>query len=238
MAVATNKDYATLQRILEEAGRHNLAKQEEMTGTPDGNETDFYVQNTVIVDNNYDDVVDENDVIVYDDGVAVTVSAVNKDTGAVTLASAPATNSVMTATYAFSEITATAVSEVRTEAIDYVQTCLNGIVDYASWETTEVPGVVKTVTRMYAAGLLLIRDYGSHTDTEDTSKDGYKRLEMAKEMMKEYVDKVSDDASSTQAATVQAKSDGNMFYRETDLTNNATREVGSIGEDEHFFRGD
>lgn len=222
MAVATDLDYCSLQRIREESGHQHLNKLQSLTGTTDGVNDTFYVDRTYIVDRNYNDVIDvgavDGDVIVYDDDVAVEVSSVNQATGEIVLASAPASSSVMIVTYAHSVLSDSAVDQYREEAIDFVQRKISGIIPYTGWTSSDVPAIVRSIVRIYAAGLILIADQGLNTDTEDSSKDGYKRLSVAKSMLQDYLDEVSDASGSTTRVSASSRSDGNIFYRNTDLT--------------------
>ena len=226
MAAATDLDYSSYQDIREEAGHQHLMKLETPSGTVNGSNTVFTVGRTYIVDRNYNDTIDvataSGDVIVYDDNVAVAVSAVNATTGAITLTAAPATSSVMLVTYAHSSLSDAKITKYRDEAIDYVQRKINGIIDFGVWtdadDTTGVPPIVQTVVRIYAAGLILIRDHGLNTDTENSSKDGYKRLSTAKSLLQDYLDEVGNTSGSATRVTVSSASDGNIFERNTDLS--------------------
>lgn len=238
MALAVDLDYSSLQDIREEAGHHNVMKTETPSGLVNGSNTIFTVGRTYIVDRNYNDIIDvasaSGDVIVYDDNIAVTVNAVNVDTGAISLNAAPATSSVMLITYAYSLLSDTKVGKYRDEAVSYVQRKLSGIVDYAAWTDTTLPSEIKTITRLYAGGLILIRDHGLNTDTENSSKDGYKKLAMAKSLMEDYITEASSIAGATSRVTVSAISDGNLFYRNTDLTTYSD----SVDSEEFFMRND
>lgn len=222
MALATDLDYSSLQDIREESGHQHIVKLETPSGLVNGSNTVFTVGRTYIVDRDYDDTIDvataSGDVIVYDDAVAVSVSAVDTNTGVITLTSAPATSSVVLVTYAYSLLNDTKVTKYRNEAIDFVQRKISGIIDYGVWEGSDVPPIVQTIVRIYAAGLILIRDHGLNTDTENSSKDGYKRLATAKSLLQDYIDEVSSASGSTTRVTVYSKSDGNIFTRNTDLS--------------------
>lgn len=231
---AKDKDYASYQDIREESGQQHLNKLESLTGTVDGSNKTFTVKRTYVVDRDYDDRIDNNDVIVYDDNVAVDVDEVDCETGTVTLVLPPASSSVMLVTYAHSALSDTLIEKRRDEAIDCAQRMLKGYLDYTTWEAADVPPVVKTFVRLYAGGLILIRDEGLNTDVEETSKDGYKKISSAKSLLKSFIEEVAGSAGSTARVSVSTKSDGNIFKRETDLTNNAATDSTAI--DEHFFR--
>lgn len=220
--MAADLDYSSYQDIREESGHQNLSKLEDLSGVVNGSNTVFYVGRTYIVDRDYNDTIDvattSGDVIVYDDDVAVTVSAVDVNTGAITLGSAPVADSVMLATYAYSVLSDAGIDKYRKEAISYVQRKLDGIIDFESWTSETLPPIIKTVVRIYAAGLILIRDYGLSTDTDESSKDGYKRLSIAKSLLSEYIEEVSSSAGGVARVSVSSRSDGNIFERNTDLS--------------------
>lgn len=237
MAAATDLDYSSLQDIREEAGHQHIVKLETPSGTVNGSNTVFTVGRTYIVDRDYNDVIDvgvSGDVIVYDDNVAVEVESVNSTTGVIVLASPPANGSTILVTYAYSLISDAGIAKYRDEAIDYVQRKINGIVDFGEWEGSDVPPIVKTVVRIYAAGLILIRDHGLNADTENSSKDGYKRLSTAKSLLQEYIDEIESSSGSTARVTVASRSDGNIFTRNTDLTTYND----SVDSTDAFMRGE
>lgn len=222
MALAVDKDYASYQDIREEAGQQAVSKLDTLSGVIDGSNASFYAKRTYIVDRDYDDAIGTGsgatDVIVYDDDVAVTVSTVNQATGEIVLASAPALGSSLLVTFAHSALSDTLVDKRRKEAIGYAKRRLNGVIDYSVWEASDVPETLKTFTRLYTAGLLLIQDQGLNVDTEETSKDGYKKLSTAKSLLMDYIDEIGNSSGSTSRVRTTARSDGNLFARNTDLT--------------------
>lgn len=234
MALATDKNYSSRQDIREEAGQQHLVKLETPSGSADGTNKTFYVGRSYIVDRDYDDKIDNNDVVVYDDNVAVDVDSVNPETGEVVLVSVPASSSTMLVTYAHSALSDTLVGKRRSEAIAWAKKKLAGILDYSTWTTEDVPYEVQTFTRMYAAALILIRDQGLNTDTENTSKDGYKKLSTAKKILMDFVEEAQNSSGSTARVSVSTKSDGNLFRRQDDLANWQDTEK----TEEHFMRGD
>lgn len=227
------KDYSTLQDIREEAGHQHQKVQESMVGSANGSNAIFYVAKLPLVDHNYDDAVGITDAIVYDDGVPVTISGINADTGAITLASAPANGSVMKASYWYSTVTDTRVTGVRLEAIDWLQKKLVGVIDYTAWEPSDVPPSLKTIVRLFAAALIMIRSYGENTDSELVSKNGYKKLTQAKALLTDYLESIADNSGTTTPVQATVKSDGNLFRRNTDLTNN---DFDTNGTDEFFHK--
>jgi len=242
MAAATDFNYSALQDIREEAGHQNLNKTEIPTGVVDGTNKIFTVGRTYIVDRNYNDEIDvgsvNGDVIVYDDGIAVIVEAVDATTGVITLASAPVASSKILITYAHSLLSDIAVGKFRDKAIDFVHKKISGIINFGEWtddnDETGVPHIVQTVVQIYAAGLILIRDHGLNVDTDNTSKDGYKKISQAKSMLDGYIGDISSATGSTARVVATSRSDGNIFPRNTDLSScNET-----VGVTEQFMRGD
>lgn len=238
MAVVSEKDYSSLQDIREEAGHQHLNKLEALSGLANGSNTNYYAKRTYIVDSNYDDVLNvdtsSGDVVVYVNDSAVEVSAIDANTGKISLANAPANGATVLGTYYHSSINDTKVAKYRKEAISYVQRKINGIINFGAWTDADVPPIVQTVVRIYAAGLILIRDQGLNADTENTSKDGYKRLSTAKSLLQEYIDEESGGNASTARVRTSARSDGNIFPRNRDLS--TFNETTSTTE--HFMRGD
>lgn len=228
MALALDLDYSSYQDIREEAGQHHLVKTEIPSGVVDGTNTVFFVGRTYIVDRNYNDVIDvgiaNGDVIVYVNEIAVEVTAVDPVTGAITLDAAPQVNDKVIINYAYSLLSDIKVDKYRAEAIDYVHRKINGIIDFGAWESSDVPPLVHTVVRLFAGGLILVRDQGFNTDTEDSSKDGYKKIQSAKSLLQDYLDEISDAAGSTSRVSTVGVSDGNIFRRNPDLSswNNCT----------------
>mgnify|MGYP000927372675 FL=1 len=237
MAAVSDKDYSSYQDIREESGHYHLVKFEELTGLANGSNTIYYAKNTFIVDRNYNDVIDvaavDGDFIAYVNDVAVTVSAVNVETGAVTLAVAPANGATVLGSYAKSALSDAKVDKYRKEAIDWAQRKLKGILDYTTWTDADVPATVKTFVRLYAGALILIRDYGLSADTEESSKDGYKKLASAKSILMDFINEIADAPGSSSRVVATGVSDGNLFARNTDLsTYNDT-----VSQDDSFMRG-
>lgn len=226
MAAATDFDYSALQDIREEAGLHHLMKTETPSGAVNGTNKIFTVGKTYIVDRNYNDLIDvgsvNGDVIVYDDSVPVQVDAVDAITGAITLNAAPAPSSKMLVSYAYSSLSDVSVGKFRDKAIDFVHKGISEIINFGAWtdagDDTGVPHIIKTIVQIYAAGLILIRDHGLNVDGENTSKDGYKKIAWAKGALDDYVADAGGSTGGTARATISARSDGNIFPRNTDLS--------------------
>jgi hypothetical protein len=228
-------NYTSLQAIREMAGVQNLNVKEVPTGSINSSNKKFYLYNLPPVDTLYA----ENggwttaDLVAYVNGAAVTVAAVVVATGEVELSAAPATNSVVEITYTHSAVTDARVTQVRLEAQSWINSRLEGIVDYSDWTYANRPALLATITDLYAGGLILIRDYGSSADTDLSSKDGYKKMKQAEELLAQYLKDVADNSGSTTSTEVYVTGNGNIFNRETDLADNT-----ELTPDTDFFNKD
>lgn len=167
--------YETKQAILEEAGLSQVVRAEVLGGDADGSNTVFQTTYYPLSDSNYDDVVDTSDITVYVNAAPVDVAELDAGTGVVTLADPPANGAVVTADYRYAAVADETVANLREEAQDLVNEAMRGI-DDVPYDT--VPATVRKIVRFYAAGMLLIRDYGFPADAEQTSKNGYAKLKL------------------------------------------------------------
>lgn len=229
--MAASTPYETLQAIREEAGHHHLKNRESPTGAINGVNATYFVANVYLADKNYDDAVTLADVIAYVNDVPVVVSSIDASTGQVTLAAAPAGGATVQISYAFTRLLPTAVEGVRNEAQGWIHRRVKGYVDILDLDT-DTQAVFKTITRLYAAGLLLIRDYGSSADSDLTSKDGYKKMKQAMDMLNEFMSDVTDDEDALSPVNVSSANDGNIYRRSTDLDN----DIDNISTDDEFLR--
>lgn len=221
--------YATRQAIRKESGRQHRKSAERPSGVVNANNKDFYVAKKYVVDRNDDDIFNANDVVAYVDGVAVAVAAVNADNGLISLQVAPANGTVVTADYQFSELSDADIDEVRTEAEGWLTGRVKGYIDVTVFVQASLPGAdpivlanypktFSTIVKLYAAALILIRDYGSGADTDLTSKDGYKKLGVAKSMLSDWLAEfIEDNGSGTKTGRATVRTDGNIFNRSRDL---------------------
>lgn len=239
MAAISDKDYANYLSIRKESAHQNLVKLEELSGVADGSNAAFTAGRTYIVDRNGNDNIDvavaNGDVIVYVNNTPVVVNAVDPVSGLITLASAPANGATVLATYAYSVLSDAEVDDYRKQAIDFVHRSISKIVAVSDWVAdTDVPPLVRSVVRIYAAGLILIGDQGLNTDNEESSKDGYKRLQTAKNLLKEYISQVTNPDGTTKPIVASGKSDGELFARNRDLSTYND----SVSREDAFMRKD
>ncbi len=220
--------YATRQAIRKESGRQHRKSAERPSGVVDGTNKDFYVAKKFVVDRNDDDLFNTSDVVAYVDGAAVPVDAVNADTGLITLHDAPTGSQVVTADYQFSELSDADIDEVRGEAEDWLTGRVKNYIDVTAftWHLPILDPVVldnfpktfSTIVKLYAAALILIRDYGSGADTDLTSKDGYKKLGVAKSMLSDWLAEfIEDGGEGKRAPKATVRTDGDIFHRNRNL---------------------
>ncbi len=210
--------YASVQAIRESAGLLSRVQNETPKGTVDNSNRDFVVKRRPIVDGNNDDEVDATDVNAYVNGALVAVSAVDAKSGKVTLQTAPATGTAVTIDYQFSPITDEYTEGKQEEADSWVDLKLRDRTINPALELplNPVPGVIATAAEMYAAGLILTRDWGSRVDSEQTSKDGFAKIKQARELIADYIAGVLADqkvGSTTSDNAVSTASDADPFSR-------------------------
>jgi hypothetical protein len=219
--------YVTKQAILEHAGLQHRQTGAELAGLANGTNTVFTTEKKPIVDSNYDDAVTTADVIVYVNGSPVTVSSINAVTGAFTLAAAPVNGSVVTADYSFSNVTETEITQAREDAEDAINDVM-GDIDTVPYET--VPATVRKIAKWYAAGLLLSRDYGFQSDSEETSKSGRAVLKQAETWLDKYAERGGKTSTSSAVSEADVSHEPDVFTTYDSTTDRYT------SSDELFMR--
>lgn len=207
--------YESKQAILEEAGFAFVVLAETLDGTANGSNKSFTTTNKPLIDANYDDALDATDVTAYVNGIAVLVGNVDSQSGRITLQTAPTNGATVTADYVWSPIKDGKVTEARNEAQDHINEVMSTLetVPYTNFtDDTPTPSTVRRITRHMAAALLLIPDYGSGSETDNTSKDGDKRWNRAEMWLQKYLDQGGLSGGSTDPyASFDARSDRPMF---------------------------
>ena len=246
--------YISRQSVREEAGFQHVEENELPTGVIDGANKVFMLEHKSIVDSNYSDNTDYvADVTAFIDGTPVTVSAVDARNSVITLANAPASGVNLTVFYHHSQLSDTYIDGLIAEATSILHRCLRGHGISTPLDNTEGSiyrdyyPTAQMIVRLYAAGLALTRDYGSSADTEETSKDGYKKMKTASdELEKLCLAMVKDPTvpSSTgdggNGGTLRVISKGTIFNDPLATLQDGEREgfAGrSTDSHEHFFRG-
>ena len=166
-------------------------------------------------------VATTSDVSVTVNGVAVEVDAIDAAAGTITLETAPDDNATILVSYYYSPIALDYVEVVREDAQCAINSKMKKIDPCAPYTNENAPHCVRMMTRLWAGGLLLARDYGYNQDIELTSKDGYKKIEEAKKLLDEFYEEggscssggaeETETSGGTGAITVGCE--GNMFTR-------------------------
>lgn len=230
--------YASIQAIREGAGLLNRVNNETPTGATNGTNRDFVVGRRPIVDGNYDDVVGTEDVQAFVNDEPVVVSNVDAASGKITLAVAPAADDSVTVDYQFSPITDEYTETKQVEADSWVNMKIQGYIAVPLKDP--VPGIITSAAEMYAAGLILTRDWGSRVDSELTSKDGFNKIKQARALLDDYIQGLKDakmrSGNFTGDNSVSTASDHDVFSRhEHELGHNG---FGDHTDDEFFMRRD
>lgn len=216
-------DYITLKDIRVEAGMQNREHDQTVSGDVDGVNTDFYTNQTPLVDRGGDDLITVADVTAFVDGSAVPVSVIDPITGLVRLQTAPNEGEGVTLDYVWSPIDDDLLTDLRVEGQAWLNKRVKAYIDMSTVTADNFPAEWRTIVRLWCGAMIIIRDYGSGTDTDGSSKDGYKKLQAAKDLLAEWISEQSgstdpDDHSKTPQAS-NVVSDGNIFPRSTDLAN-------------------
>lgn len=232
--------YITRQDVREEAGFQHVEENGSLTGILDGTNKTFMTEHKPIVDRNYDGVTNAEDVTVYVDGAPAPVNIIDFDNGVIELVDAPSAESTPVIHYHHSQLQDRYVDSLIAQATGIVHRALksNGIVtpfDTDNDTHKDYYPSIQMIVKLYAAGLALTRDYGSSADTEETSKDGYKKMKTAKEELTSLLTDLLDDplipnnqANGGTGGEVIVQSKGTIFGDDPHL----------VGTDEHerFFR--
>lgn len=207
--------YATIQAIREAAGLQSRIENETPAGPVDGTNRVFVVKRKPIADANYDEVVDAEDVQVMAAGVTVEVESVNADTGEITLKTAPGVNVPVRVFYQFSPLTTQYVEGKQEEADSWVDMKVGGSVEVP---ILPAPAVISTAAELYAAGVILYKDWGNRSNTEYTTKDGDLKISQARKLIEEYLASLKQQrqANSSSSQSVSAVTDPNVFSRTPD----------------------
>lgn len=225
----------TLQAIRQEAGLQHQKKSDVVLGTADGTNKIFITPRTYVVDRNHDDVLTGADVVLYANGIPVAVDTVVAESGQITAVAAPTNGATMKADYAYSVMNNEDVLAYRVEGTDWLKTKVRSYINYDELTTDTYPKVFGTIVRLYCAGLILIRDYGSSADTDKTSKDGYEKIKLAEKLLNDWVTDTSDDSGTVAPATGSMLTDGNVFARNKDLDGRA---LSPTPDTDEFFHHD
>ena len=173
--------YETILNILREAG-FVLQVRNEVANISGSTITTAFPN--IISDTEDSAEASKASVKVYVNGTEVEISTIDAKNGVVTLESAPEEGSNVTVSYYYSPVTLDFVAITREDVECAIYQKMKGVDACAPYEQS-VPFAIRMITRLWAAGLLLAREYGYNTDSEQTSKDGYRKIQEAKSMLED-----------------------------------------------------
>lgn len=170
----SDKNFESVQAILEEAGI--IHRQQNITSEIQGNH--IILNDGIIADSNYNDLVDFEDVTVFCGGEKMEVSNIDAENGIIELANSSKNGEIANVSYNYSNVRQALVEKIRGEVLAEIRKVL------AISTIEQNRDIVGYIVRIYAAGKLLVREYGFNQEITDTSKDGYRKIELAKAEIK------------------------------------------------------
>lgn len=194
-----------IKDILQEAGLYHR----QLLESNDINSSVISLGDYILADVNGDDTVDIKDVRVLVDNKPIKVIEVDTTNALITLENPVMTGQEVSVRFASSSVEPEHVEKIRTEALSEI---ISKIPCEAAWAEDYKP-TLRYIHRLMAAGMLLVRDYGFNEDIENTSKDGYKKLELANEKLNTLIATVCGGACSKSAQGFAARDDGDLFSK-------------------------
>ena len=170
----SDKNFESVQAILEEAGL--IHRQQNIGAEIQGNH--IILNDGIIADSNYNDLVDFEDVTVFCGGEKMEVSNIDAENGIIELANNSKNGEIANVSYNYSNVRQALVEKIRGEVLAEIRKVL------AISTIEQNRDIVGYIVRIYAAGKLLVREYGFNQEITDTSKDGYRKIELAKAEIK------------------------------------------------------
>lgn len=170
----SDKNFESVQAILEEAGL--IHRQQNISAEIQGNH--IILNDGIIADSNYNDLVDFEDVTVFCGGEKMEVSNIDAENGVIELANNSKNGEIANVSYNYSNVRQALVEKIRGEVLAEIRKAL------AISTIEQNRDIVGYIVRIYAAGKLLVREYGFNQEITDTSKDGYRKIELAKAEIK------------------------------------------------------
>lgn len=170
----SDKNFESVQAILEEAGL--IHRQQNISAEIQGSH--IILNDGIIADSNYNDLVDFEDVTVFCGGEKMEVSNIDAENGVIKLANNSKNGEIANVSYNYSNVRQALVEKIRGEVLAEIRKVL------AISTIEQNCDIVGYIVRIYAAGKLLVREYGFNQEITDTSKDGYRKIELAKAEIK------------------------------------------------------
>lgn len=156
-----------------------------------------------------------SDVDVRINGEKVEVKEVDTEQGLIELSDAAKIGGEVRVSYKYSGVELEYVKTTRDDVENLVQSKLRTLGNCQRLKEDGVLRQLRAIVRLWAGGLLLSREYGYNTDTEQTSKDGYRKIEEARTLLQELYDNLqlncgSDDTNGGSGSVITA-SEGDLF---------------------------
>lgn len=170
----SDKNFESVQAILEEAGL--IHRQQNINVEIQGSR--IILNDGIIADSNYNDLVDFEDVTVFCGGEKMEVLNIDAENGVIELANNSKNGEIANVSYNYSNIRQVLVEKIRGEVLAEIRKVL------AISTIEQNRDIVGYIVRIYAAGKLLVREYGFNQEIADTSKDGYRKIDLAKAEIK------------------------------------------------------
>ena len=209
-------NFTSLHEIRREAGLIQQTTDTRVAGAVDGVNQSFVVNQLPIIDRNNDDEVTQADVMAFVDDLPVIVQQVEPATGVVVLASAPETGSRVSIAYEFSAAHDTEIIKRRSSAQSWLRRMVKAYYNLSLVTADNFPDAWEDAVRLRAAGMLQISDWGTNQDTDGSSKDGYKKIELATQLINEWIEnQTGSDPEDPNAKNTSSSftSDGDMVGR-------------------------
>ena len=200
----------TIKDILQEAGLYHR----QLLEFNDVNSSVISLGDYTLADVNGDDTIDVKDVRVLVDNKLVKVTEVDTTNALITLEKPVVSGQEVSVRFASSSVEPEYVEKVRAEALSEI---ISKIPCDAAW-IEEYKPTLRYIQRLMAASMLLVRDYGFNEDIENTSKDGYKKLELANEKLSALIAAVCGGTQARNAQGFAARDDGDLFEKKPHIS--------------------
>lgn len=202
-----NKTKLTLTAIIQEAGLYHR----QVLEFNDIDSSVIQLGDYIIADINNDDLVDKNDILVTVDNNPIEVIELDVKNCLVTINPTPKSGQIVRVRFASSSVELDYVEQIRAETLSE----LSAKIPCSTVWNSEHRSALAYIHRLMAAGVLLIRDYGFNEDIEGTSKDGYKRLQLANDKLNELVTSVCGGEKLASGCGFVTHDDGDLFPQKT-----------------------
>ena len=209
-----NQHYENLVRILQEAGFLFFVRNEQCEIAGDN----IAVANPNLVARKCNDdhiIATVDEVTVHCGKEKLSIKDIDADQGVIVLADVPEEAVDVRVFYSYSTIELDFLEIVRDDVEGLINSKLRSLGRCANLRSAISMNKLRVITRLWAGGLLLSREYGYNTDSEQTSKDGYRKIQEAKSMLNELCDELSLECGQSDtnggAECVISSADDSLF---------------------------